>query len=433
MQQNLSQLLYKQEVVSIKPRERIQAAINHRATDKLPVDFGASPVTGISAALIFQLREKLGLKRRPVKIIDPFQMLGEVDDELKEYLQTDVVGILPGKCSFGIDNQDWREWQLFDGTPVLVPGGLNTEPDGTGNILVYPQGDRSVPPCAVMPKGGYYFDAIIRQKPIDEARLNVDDNLEEFSLLKEEDLRHFEKEADCLYRHTDYAIMGGFKGTALGDIALVPGLSLKDPKGIRDIEEWYISTITRKSYLKELFDRQTGIALQNFEMYRQAVGDKIDIVYLCGNDFGTQSAPFCSAELYRELYLPYYRKMTEWIHSHTGWKVFKHSCGAIEPLMECMIESGFDIVNPLQCSATGMDPVSLKAKYGSRITFWGGGVNTQKTLPFGLPEEVRQEVRERVNIFSPGGGFVFNTIHNSQAKVPVENFLAMIETIKEFR
>ena len=168
-------------------------------------------------------------------------------------------------------------------------------------------------------------------------------------------------------------------------------------------------------------------------MYRQAVGDKIDIVYLCGNDFGTQSAPFCSAELYRELYLPYYRKMTEWIHRHTGWKVFKHSCGAIEPLMECMIESGFDIINPVQCSAAGMDPAALKVKYGRRVTFWGGGVNTQKTLPFGLPEEVRQEVRERVNIFSPGGGFVFNTIHNSQAKVPVENFLAMIETIKEFR
>jgi hypothetical protein len=425
--------VYKQEVVFIKPRERIQAALNHLETDMLPVDFGASPVTGISAPLIFHLREKLGLERRPIKIVDPFQMLGEVDDELKEYLHTDVVGILPRKCSFGIENKDWREWRLFDGTPVLVPGGLNTKPDGNGNILVYPQGDRSAAPCAVMPKGGYYFDAVIRQKPIVESRLNVDDNMEEFTLLEEEDLRHIEREVGRLYRDTDYAIMGSFKGTALGDIALVPGLALKDPKGIRDIEEWYISTIARKSYLKELFDRQTDLALQNFEMYRQAVGDKIEIVYLCGNDFGTQYAPFCSVELYRELYLPYYRKMTGWIHSHTGWKVFKHSCGAIEPLMECMIESGFDIINPVQCSAAGMDPISLKAKYGSRITFWGGGVNTQKTLPFGLPAEVRREVRERINIFSPGGGFVFNTIHNSQAKVPAENFLAMIETIKEFR
>lgn len=420
-------------MAAIKPRERIQAALNHRATDMLPVDFGASPVTGISASLIFQLRNKLGLERRAVKIIDPFQMLGEVDDELKDYLQTDIVGILPRKCSFGIENKDWRPWRLFDGTPVLVPGGLNTEPDESGNILAYPQGDRSVAPSAVMPRGGYYFDAIIRQKPIDEAGLNVEDNLEEFTLLEEDDLHYIETEVGRLYRETDYAIMGSPPGTALGDIALVPGLALKEPKGIRDIEEWYISTIARKSYLKELFDRQTDIALKNLEMYRQAVGDKIDVVYLCGNDFGTQSAPFCSVELYRELYLPYYRKMTVWIHSRTNWKVFKHSCGAIEPLLDSMIESGFDIINPVQCSAAGMDPATLKNKYGRQVTFWGGGVNTQKTLPFGTPEEVQREVRERIDIFGPGSGFVFNTIHNAQPKIPVENFMAMMETIRRFR
>lgn len=417
----------------MKPRERIRTALSHRDSDILPVDFGASPVTGISASLVFQLRQELGLKQQPVKIVDPFQMLGEVDDELKAWLHTDVVGIQPRKCSFGIENNDWKQWRLFDGTPVLIPGGLNTAPDVAGNILVYPQGDRSVAPCAMMPRGGYYFDAIIRQKPIDEALLNVEDNLEEYTLLEEEELLHIEAEAERLYRETDYAIMGGPQGSALGDIALVPGLALKDPKGIRDIEEWYISTIARRPYLKELFDRQTDIALKNLEMYRQAVGDRVDVVYLCGNDFGTQSAPFCSAELYRELYLPYYRKMTDWIHSRTKWKVFKHSCGAIEPLMECMIESGFDIINPVQCSAAGMDPAELKEKYGRRVTFWGGGIDTQKTLPFGTPNEVRRQVRERVQIFSPGGGFVFNTIHNAQAKIPVENFLALVDTVREFR
>ncbi|MEW5786124.1 MAG: uroporphyrinogen decarboxylase family protein [Bacillota bacterium] len=417
----------------MKPRERIKAALDHRATDILPVDFGASPVTGIAASLIFQLREKLGLERRAVKIVDPFQMLGEIDDELKEYLQTDVACILPRQNAFGIENKGWREWRLFDGTPVLVPGGLNTGPDASGNIFAYPQGDRTAAPSAVMPRGGYYFDALIRQKPIDEARLDVADNLEEFTLLEDEELRYIETETDRLYRETDSAIIGLPGGTALGDIAKVPGLGLKDPRGIRDIEEWYISTIARKSYLKELFDRQTDIALQNLEMYRQAVGDKIAVIYLCGNDFGTQNALFCSVELYRDLYLPYYQKMTAWIHNRTNWKVFKHSCGAIEPLIESMIESGFDILNPVQCSATGMDPAALKEKYGCRITFWGGGVNTQKTLPFGTPEEVRREVRERIGIFSLGGGYVFNTIHNVQAKIPVENFMTMVETIKEFR
>ncbi len=414
-------------------RERIRTALRHGETDKLPVDFGASPVTGISASFIFQLREELGLERKPVKIIDPYQMLGEIDDDLKEYLQTDVASIIPWKCPFGNRNENWREWRLFDGTLVLVPGELNTDPDSSGNILAYPQGDRSVAPCAIMTSGSYYFNAIIRQKSTVEAELNVENNLEEFTFISEEELFYIEKETERLYRETDYAILGVPGGTALGDIALVPGLSLKEPGGIRDIEEWYVSTISRRTYLKELFDRQTEIALQNLEMYRQAVGDRIDIVYLCGNDFGTQVGPFCSDETYRDLYMPYYRKMTSWIHTHTNWKVFKHSCGAIEPLIENMIESGFDILNPVQCSASGMDPAVLKNKYGSRITFWGGGVDTQKTLPFQGPEEVRREVRERIKTFKPGGGYVFNTVHNAQAKTPLSNFKAMIETIKEFR
>lgn len=420
-------------VTMMKPRERITAALNHQATDKLPVDFGASPVTGISASLIYQLRGKLGLERKPVKIIDPFQMLGEIDDELKEYLQTDITCILPRRNAFGIENSNWQEWSMFDGTPALVPGNFNTAPDADGNILVYPQGDRSAAPSAKMPKGGYYFDALVRQKPIDDRKLNVEDNLEEFTLFEEEDLSYIEKETERLYRETDYAILAVPGGTALGDIALVPGLALKDPKGIRDIVEWYISTMARKSYLKEIFDRQTDIALQNLEMYRQAVGDKINVVYLCGTDFGTQNAPFCSVEIYRELYMPYYQKMIRWIHGNTNWKVFKHSCGAVEPLIESMIETGFDILNPVQCSAAGMDPKLLKEKYGDRIVFWGGGVNTQKTLPFGSPAEVRREVRERIEIFSQNGGFVFNTIHNAQAKTPVENFMAMAETIREYR
>lgn len=417
----------------MNPRERIRAALNHQVTDKLPVDFGSSPVTGIAASLVYQLRKRLGLEQRPVKIIDPFQMLGEIDDDLRAYLQTDIVSILPQTCPFGIENRDWRRWTLPDGTPVLVPGGLNTEPDSSGNVYAYPQGDRSVSPSAVMPRGGFYFDAIIRQRPLVEEKLDVGDNLEEFTLFTDKELRYIEEETERLYRETDYALLGCPGGTALGDIALVPGLNLKDPKGIRDIQEWYISLVARKSYLKELFDRQTEIALQNLEMYRQAVGKKIEVIYLCGNDFGTQAGPLCSDEMYRELFMPYYQKMTSWIHRKTDWKVFKHSCGAIEPLIESMIESGFDILNPVQCSAAGMDPVKLKKRYGRRIVFWGGGVNTQKTLPFGTPEEVRREVDERIKIFGQGGGFVFNTIHNAQAKTPVDNFIAMMEAVREHR
>ena len=135
---------------------------------------------------------------------------------------------------------------------------------------------------------------------------------------------------------------------------------------------------------------------------------------------------------FRELWLPYYKQLNDWIHAHTAWKAFKHSCGAVERFFESFIDAGFDIVNPVQCSARGMEPEQLKAKYGDRLVFWGGGVDTQKTLPFGTPAEVREQVLRRCEIFAPGGGFVFNAIHNIQAGTPVANIVAMFDAVREF-
>jgi uroporphyrinogen-III decarboxylase len=158
----------------------------------------------------------------------------------------------------------------------------------------------------------------------------------------------------------------------------------------------------------------------------------VDVLYVCGTDFGTQASQFCSMETFDRLWAPYYKRVNDWIHAHTPWKTFKHSCGAVEPFVSRFIALGFDILNPVQCSAAGMDPRALKRSYGDRLTFWGGGVNTQRTLPFGTPAEVRVEVLERCEIFAPGGGFVFNTIHNAQANTPVENLVAMLEAVREF-
>ncbi|MCG2791549.1 MAG: methyltransferase, partial [Actinomycetia bacterium] len=160
---------------------------------------------------------------------------------------------------------------------------------------------------------------------------------------------------------------------------------------------------------------------------------KISIIFISGTDFGTQRSLFISKDAYRELYKPLHTKVNEWVHKNTKWKTFIHSCGAIEPLISEFIEAGFDILNPIQCSAEGMDPVTLKEKYGKDIVFWGGGVDTQKTLPFGTREEVKKEVEERIKIFNKGGGFVFNTIHNIQAKTPIENVISMIEVVKNFK
>ena len=221
-------------------------------------------------------------------------------------------------------------------------------------------------------------------------------------------------------------------GTCLGDIALVPAPFLTAPKGVRDVTQWYMTVASEPEFVMDLFDRQVEIALENLARLKAIAADVIDVVVVCGTDFGTQESTFCSRATYDEIWLPRYRKINDWIHANTSWKTFKHSCGAIESFLPKIIDSGFDIINPVQCSASGMDAQLLKQRHGDRITFWGGAVNTQKTLPFGTPEEVRAEVLERCEIFSPGGGFVFNAIHNVQALTPTENIVAMINAVHEF-
>ncbi|MBN2593183.1 MAG: hypothetical protein JXA81_06730 [Sedimentisphaerales bacterium] len=412
-------------------RERVLKALAYEQVDRIPLDLGGTVTSGAQVSVIANLRQSLGLDMpgEPVKVVEPYQMLGEVAMDLLNALEIDVVGIPGPKNHFGFSNSNFKPWRTFDGTSVLVPGDFNTEPEPDGSILQYPQGDKSQPPSARMPMGGFYFDAIVRQHPIDEAKLNPADNLEEFKLLTDDDLRFYEEKADELFRHTDLAIAMGLPNAGLGDIAHVPAPGLKDPKGIRDIEEWYISTVTRKDYIKEVFAGQVEIALKNFEMLYQAVGDKVHVAFVDGTDLAAQNTLFCSLDGYRDLYLPFSKKLNDWIHANTKWKTMKHCCGGCEPLIEGFIEAGFDILNPVQTSAMGMDPEHLVEKYGGRIVFWGGGVDTQKTLPFGTPYDVRQEVTERLRVFGAKNGYVFNPVHNIQCNTPTENMLAMFEAL----
>jgi uroporphyrinogen-III decarboxylase len=216
------------------------------------------------------------------------------------------------------------------------------------------------------------------------------------------------------------------------DLGATPAPFLEHPKGIRDVVEWYMSLRARPDYIREVFSRQCEIALANHARIYQRVGDAVDVVMTCGTDFGTQTSSFCSVDTFRELWFPYYKRVNDWIHDNTGWKVFKHSCGSVERFLSSFIESGFDILNPVQCSAADMEPARLKAEYGGDQVFWGGGVDTQRTLPFGAPAEVREQVLRRCEIFARGGGFVFTTIHNVQARTPVENIVAAIEAVHEF-
>ncbi len=273
-------------------RQRVEAALNHRQPDFVPLDLGASAVTGMHVSSVYHLRQTLGLDSfgTPVKVTEPYQMLGEIKADLMEALGVDVVGLGSRRTMVGFESRDWKPWTLFDGTPVLVPAAFNTVPEPNGDIWMYPEGDHSAPPSGRMPRGGFYFDTIVRQEPIDDAKLDVEDNLQEFGPISEEDLEYFAREADRLHRETDKAILANFGGTAFGDIALVPAPFLKHPKGIRDVEEWYISTLTRFDYVYEVFRRQCEIALANLAKLHEAVGDRGSRVHH-GNRFRRPTRP----------------------------------------------------------------------------------------------------------------------------------------------
>jgi uroporphyrinogen-III decarboxylase len=404
--------------------------LNHRQPDRVAVDFGSTAVTGIHVAAIHRLRQALIPDPTfRVKVIEPYQMLGEIDPELAERLGVDVQGLLTRKNLFGLENKGWKPFTLFDGTEVLVPETFNTTTEPNGDLLIYPEGDLTVPPSGRMPKGFHFFDSIIRQPPVDDDNLNPADNTEEFGLLGEEDLAWYRDQAKTL-RASDKGVIMTMPGTAFGDIALVPGPWMKNPKGIRDIEEWYISTAVRKDYVHAIFEKQCEIGLANLKTLIDLLGDTVQAVFLTGTDFGTQRGLFISPDAYREMFKPYHTAITSFIHKHSTWKTFIHSCGAISELIPDFIEAGFDILNPVQCSAEGMDARMLKSEFGQEITFWGAGANTQQTLAFGTPDEVYRECRERIEIFGDGGGFVFDAIHNVQANTPTENMLAMFKAIK---
>ena len=398
----------------------------------MPVDFGATFVTGIHVSVLTELRQRvLGQQDHKVRVIEPYQMLGEVDDELRSALGIDVVGVLPRKSILGTEQTDWKPFTMPDGTDCLVPGTFNLTPAPDGGWLSYPEGDLTAPPSAHMPAGGYFFDSIVRQPPLVEEELNPEDNLEEFGLLKATELDYFRQKKTWFEQRANCGSILIIPGTAFGDIALVPAPFLKHPKGIRDITEWYISTKTRPDYVLRVFEKQCEFALQNLNTLMDIFGNVVQVALITGTDFGTQRGLFVSLKAYRDLYKPFHKAVNDLIHRRSKWKTFIHSCGSVYQLLPDFIEAGFDVLNPVQCSAAEMDPVRLKREFGKDLVFWGGGVDTQKTMAFGTPDQVYAEVRERIDIFNQDGGFVFNAIHNIQGNTPVENIEAMFKAIRD--
>ena len=412
-------------------KTRILDAVNHRQPDRVPLDFGGTGATGIHCSLVEQLRGYYGLEKRPIKAFDTFQMLGWIDEDLMDAMDVDAAMVMPVSTIFGNGLGEWKEWRTPWGQEVLIPRTMELEKLEDGAYVIYPQGDRTVPPSAKMPSNGFFFDAIERQEPYDEDNPDPKDNAADFSELSDEAVKKIAENAKAA-RTTGRASLFTLPGGSLSSPSGFYGMGLKKTRGMRRLADWYMALVAFPDFVQGVFDIQSNIAVKNLEKVYKAAGSDIDIIMLCTGDYGTQRNTFFSVDTYKNIFFPYHKRMCDWIHKNTHWKIFKHCCGSIEPLVGPMADAGIDILNPVQCSAAGMDPSHLKKTYGSRLTFWGGGIDTQKTLPFGTPEEVRREVLERCRIFSPGGGFVFNTIHNAQAKTPLKNFIAMVNAVKEF-
>ena len=415
-------------------RERFIDTLNHRDPGEVVVDLGSTAVTGININALVKLRRGLGLEDRMLTMHEPLQLLGQVDEDLRRATGAGVIGISNGCTIFGYQNRDWKEWTFHNGLKMLVSEEFRTTTDDAGNTYLYPQGDTTVPPSGRMPRDGFFFDNITRSDATaDDEDLNArEDFKDDFALLTDEQLRAIEEEVNEVYDHTDYGMIYNGALCGIGDFASVPGPHVKHPGGIRDLEEFMMAHHINPDYIHELFELQLEYGLKNAELLYQAVGDKIQVVNVSGTDFGLQRGPFMSCESFREFYKPVYARMNEWIHKNTGWKTFYHSCGSIVAFLQDFYECGVDVLNPVQTTAAGMDARGLKDDWGDKFVFWGGGVNTQETLPFGTPEEVYDEVMERLGIFAPGGGYIFNAVHNIQGQTPMENMVAMFRAVRDY-
>jgi len=399
-------------------RERVLAALDFREPDRVPLDLGGSIMSGIMAQPLDRLRRHLGLPVKPVRVYEVFQMLGEVEMELVEALGIDVLPVVPPVQFFGLRREGWKPWRLWDGTEVLMPGQFNIEVDpASGDWLLRSGGDPTRAVEGRMPQAGFYFDMpALTASHFDYVPPPLEQVRREYRLQSEQ-LEFLAARAEHLRRTTDKALFLG-----CWDYFGLPWVG--------SIPDFLVLMVTDPAYVRDLFEVRTETALDNLEKTRTWLGENIDILGLDGTDYGSQNAELFSPELFARLYVPFFKIQNDWVHRNTGWKTWLHTCGSVTRIVPLLIEAGVDILNPVQTSAAGMDPAWLKREFGGKITFWGGGVDTQRTLPFASAAEVAAEVRERVRLLAPGGGFVFNTIHNVQQGTPPENIVAAYEAAR---
>ncbi|MFC2090783.1 uroporphyrinogen decarboxylase family protein [Bacteroidota bacterium] len=413
---------------SMTSRERVLASINHQTPDRIPVDLGATPSSGISAIAYSNLVKHIGMKDLPVQVYDVVQQLAQPDMKVLDTFGVDVLDI--GR-EFNNTPSDWKSTTLANGDPAFYPAWFNPVKLEDGSYATYDNDGKTM--LSRMPVGATFFDQTYF--PYVDGYPDTYDSLEE-----EMGRVMWARDAHSPW---DHAGMDGFwdilrektlKLRQETDKALlvVCGCNLFEwGTFLRRMDNFLMDIVVEQSNVEKLLDAILQIHLSTLEKVCNAVGDIVDIIRF-GDDLGMTSGPFMDAETYRTLFKPRHKTLCDYVKEHSRMHTFLHSCGSISLLMPDLIDAGIEIFNPVQTNAWNMEPEYLKKEFGKDCTFWGGGIETTNILNTASPEKVREQVLERLEIFSDGGAYVFNTVHNILPDVPPENIVAMYDAINDY-
>lgn len=375
-------------------RERVVTTLNHKEPDRIPLDIGGTIVSSITSKAYMNLRDYLGMPKEDVKIFDHVQRLPYIDPELTKRLEIDVHSVQASYVSSDdqkyLDDGDY--WAFYDrwGSKMRMPK-----------------------------VAGHYFDWV--EFPINDITMG---ELKKYKWPEPDTDESFVKlrdRAKYLYENTDYALAG---------TAVFGGGIFEQPARMMGMENFLMSLAANEKFADTVMTKILDIYIESCNRYLDLLGEYLQ-VFIYWNDIAGQNGPMISPDTYRRMIKPKDKKLFEAVKKKTNAKIFYHCCGACRQFIPDLIEIGVDILNPVQVAARDMDTTQLKKEFGEDITFWGGGVDTQRVLPYGTGQQVREEVRRRIDDLAPGGGFVFTAVHNIQNDVPPQNIMAMVETLHE--
>ena len=408
-------------------RERILAAINHKQPDRIPVDLGATPSSGISVVAYHNLINYLGIKHLKNHVYDVIQEVTQPEMELLDRFNVDVIDI--GRY-FNTAEDYWHKLELIKGCPGLYPKWFNPVKQPDGSWLAAGQSGEYI---GKMPVGATFFDQLIFPyvNGYPDNFNNIGNDMSRviwggfgfppYDRMNEKDFWKLLRETVIDERSkTDKALLIGV-GCNLFEWGTF----------LRRIDNFLMDLYLEPENVHKLLDKLLKMHLDFLSKICEAVGDIVDIVKF-GDDLGTNTGPFMPNEIYNEFFRPRHKVMCDYVKANSSAHTMLHCCGGIYELIPELIEAGFEILNPVQINAVNMEPERLKKEFGSEVTFWGGGCNTQSILNRATPQLVKDHVRHNLDIFSAGGGYVFNSIHNIMPDVPPENIMAMFEAVQEF-